>query len=109
MILPASCIEQRAFELAQRSVALDPSLPYGHVQLAYLYVYRLQHDDAIREAEQAIQLGGANYADGYAVLAQVLTYGGEPRESGSPHGEGPELWTRRRRSSTSANSARPIT
>jgi adenylate cyclase len=74
-------IEQRAFELAQRSVALDPSLPYGHVQLAYLYVYSLQHDDAIREAEQAIQLGGANYADGYAVLAQVLTYGGEPQRS----------------------------
>jgi adenylate cyclase len=74
-------IEQRAFELAQRSVALDPSLPYGHVQLAYIYVYRLQHDDAIREAEQAIQLGGANYADGYAVLAQVLTYGGEPERS----------------------------
>jgi adenylate cyclase len=77
--LPAA--EQQAFELAQRSVALDPSLPYGHVQLAYLYVYRLQHDDAIREAEQAIQLGGANYADGYAVLAQVLTYAGEPQRA----------------------------
>jgi adenylate cyclase len=77
--LPAA--EQRAFELAQRSVALDPSLPHGHVQLAYLYVYRLQHDDAIREAEQATQLGGANYADGYAVLAQVLTYGGEPQRA----------------------------
>jgi adenylate cyclase len=77
--LPAA--EQRAFELAQRSVALDPSLPYGHVQLAYIYLYRLQHDDAIREAEQAIQLGGANYADGYAVLAQVLTYAGEPQRA----------------------------
>ena len=77
--LPAA--EQRAFELAQRSVALDPSLPYGHVQLAYIYLYRLQHDDAIREAEQAIQLGGSNYADGYAVLAQVLTYAGEPQRA----------------------------
>jgi adenylate cyclase len=77
--LPAA--EQQAFELAQRSVALDPLLPYGHVQLAYLYVYRLQHDDAIREAEQAIQLGGDSFADGYAVLAQVLTYAGEPQRA----------------------------
>jgi RNA polymerase sigma factor (sigma-70 family) len=73
--LPAA--ELQAFELAQRSVAIDPSLPYGHVQLAYLYVYRRQHDDAIREAEEAIKLGGANYADGYTALAQVLTYAGE--------------------------------
>jgi adenylate cyclase len=72
-------IEQGAFELAQRSVALDPSLPYGHIQLAYIYVYRLKHDDAIREAEQAIRLGGDSFADGYAVLAQVLTYGGNPQ------------------------------
>ena len=43
-------------------------------------MYRLQHDDAIREAEQAIQLGGPNYADGYAVLALRLTYGGSRRE-----------------------------
>jgi adenylate cyclase len=77
--LPA--IEQRAFELAQRSVALDPSLPYGHVQLAYIYVYRWQHDDAIREAREAIQLGGPNFADGYAVLAQVLSYAGQPQEA----------------------------
>jgi TolB-like protein/class 3 adenylate cyclase len=74
-------VEQLAFDMAQRSVALDPSLPFGHVQLAYIYVYRLKHDDAIREAEQAIQLGGVSFADGYAVLAQVLTYGGEPQRA----------------------------
>jgi adenylate cyclase len=74
-------IEQQAFDLAQRSVDLDPSLPYGHIQLAYIYVYRLKYDDAIHEAEQAIQLGGDSFADGYAVLAQVLTYGGEPQRA----------------------------
>jgi tetratricopeptide (TPR) repeat protein len=56
-------------------------LPYGHVQLAYLYVYRLQHHDAIREAEEAVHLGGANYADGRAVLAQVLIYAGQPERA----------------------------
>jgi TolB-like protein/class 3 adenylate cyclase/Tfp pilus assembly protein PilF len=74
-------LEQQAFELAQRSVEVDPLSPYGHVQLAYLYVYRLQHAEAIREAEEAIRLGGDSFADGYAVLAQVLTYGGEPERA----------------------------
>jgi adenylate cyclase len=76
--LPAS--EQRAFELAQESVRRDPSLPYGHQQLAYLYVYRMQHDQAIAEAEQSVQLD-PNYADGYAAWAQVLTYAGQPQEA----------------------------
>jgi adenylate cyclase len=74
-------LEQRAFDLAQRAVEVDPLSPYGHVQLAYIYVYRLQHADAIREAEAAIRLGGDSFADGYAVLAQVLTYGGEPERA----------------------------
>jgi tetratricopeptide (TPR) repeat protein len=73
--------EQVAIDLAQQSVNLDPSLPDGHVQLAYLYVYKMDYDQAEKEAREAIRLGGANYADGYAVLAQVLTYGGEPQNA----------------------------
>jgi adenylate cyclase len=74
-------IERRAFELAQQSVVLDRSLPYGHQQLAYLYVYRMQHDLAEAEAREAVRLGGPSYADGYAVLAQVLIYKGQPDEA----------------------------
>jgi tetratricopeptide (TPR) repeat protein len=70
--------EQVAIDLAQASVDLDPSLPDGHVQLAYLYLYKMDHDQAEDEARKAIGLGGDSFADGYAVLAQVLTYGGEP-------------------------------
>jgi tetratricopeptide (TPR) repeat protein len=54
--LPAS--QQRAIDLAQKSVDLDPSLPYGHQQLAYLYVYKKEHDRAIAEAQEAVRLGG---------------------------------------------------
>ena len=74
-------IEQQAFALAEQSVALDQSSPYGHIQLAYLYLYRLQHDNAIREADLARQLGGDSFADGNAVLAQVLIYAGEPQRA----------------------------
>jgi tetratricopeptide (TPR) repeat protein len=75
-------IEKRAFDLATRSVAFDPWSPDGHIQLAYIHLYRMDHDQADEEARKAIRLGfrlgGVRLADGYAVLAQVLTYGGDP-------------------------------
>jgi tetratricopeptide (TPR) repeat protein len=70
--------EQVAIELAQHSVVLDPSSLDGHVQLAYLYLYKMDHDQAEQEARAVIRLGGDSFAEGYAVWAQVLTYGGEP-------------------------------
>jgi tetratricopeptide (TPR) repeat protein len=72
-------LEQQAFEKAKKSVEVDPSSPYGHVQLAYLHLYRMEHDQAEKEARKAVRLGGDSFADGYAVLAQVLTYAGEPQ------------------------------
>jgi adenylate cyclase len=74
-------IEQRAFELAQRSVQIDDSSPYGHVQLALITLYRRDHDQAIYEAERARTIGGDSFADGYAVLAQVLILAGEPERA----------------------------
>jgi adenylate cyclase len=78
-------LEQQAFEKAKKSVEVDPSSPYGHVQLAYLHLYKREHDQAEKEALWAVQLGkGINpegYPDGDAVLAQVLTYGGKPQEA----------------------------
>ena len=67
--------------MAQESVKRDPSLPYGHQQLAYLYVYRGNHQQALLEAQQAVQLGGPNHMDGYAALAQMLIYDGQPDEA----------------------------
>jgi adenylate cyclase len=72
--------ERQAFELAHKAVALNPSLPHGHHQLAYLYVYSGQHEPAIAEAEQAVKLD-PNDPDGYAALAQMLSYAGRPREA----------------------------
>jgi adenylate cyclase len=72
--------EQQAFELARESVRRDPLLPHGHHQLAYLYVYRDQHEEAVAAAEQAVKLA-PNDADGHAALAQMLTYAGRPQDA----------------------------
>jgi adenylate cyclase len=73
--------EQRAFELAQQAVSLNPALPYGHQELAYLYVYRGQHEPAIAAAQEAVKLSGASNTAGAAVLAQMLIYGGQPEQA----------------------------
>jgi adenylate cyclase len=74
-------IEARAYDAAERAIALDPEEPYGYVQLAYILVYRNAHAEAIKAGHTAIRLGGTDYADGYAVLAQAYTYNGEPEKA----------------------------
>jgi adenylate cyclase len=69
------------FELAQQAVRLNPSLPYGHQQLAYLYVYRGQHAEAIAAAREAVKLGGASNTAGAVALAQTLIYAGQPDQA----------------------------
>ena len=107
-------IEQRAFEKAKKSVEVDPSSPYGHVQLAYLHLYQMDHDEAEKEAREAVRLGGVSFPEGYAVLAQVLTYGGEPQIAVALMEKALELdrqapLNRRQEPASSANSARPTT
>jgi adenylate cyclase len=65
---------ERAFELAQEALALDDSLPEAHASLAYVYLMRRQHTEAIAEAEQAVALlpSGAHVT---RVLAEVLRAG----------------------------------
>jgi adenylate cyclase len=71
-------VEQLAYEAAQKAIALDPEQPFGYVQLSYILVYRKGHAEAIHAAHTAIRLGGPDYADGLAVLAQAYTYYGDP-------------------------------
>jgi adenylate cyclase len=54
----------RAFELAQRAVALDDSLPLPHQILSQVYLWQKRHGQAIVEAERAIVLN-PNDAIGY--------------------------------------------
>jgi len=72
-------LSDRAFESAQRALALDESLPEAHRVLADVYLYRKQHDKAMAELERAIALN-PNYADAFAALAEVLNWTGKPEK-----------------------------
>src|SRR5262249_111995 len=71
---------ERAYELGQKAVALDNSLPLAHQALGRISLWNKQHDQAITEEERAIALD-ANNADGYAYLAAMLNFAGRPEEA----------------------------
>ena len=75
---PAQSLE-RAFELEQKALALDDSLPLVHSQLGWVYLYKRQYEQAIAAAERAVVLD-PNWANGYRLLGTILSYAGRPEE-----------------------------
>ncbi len=71
---------ERAFELAQKAVVLDASLPLAHTNLGWLYLWRKKYDRAIAEGQRAIAID-PNYADGYLFLGEILTFASRPEEA----------------------------
>jgi len=71
---------ERAFELAQRSLHLDDSLPEPHELLGNTYLWQKQHDHAIAEFEKAISLD-PNNADWLAGLGGVLVWADKSEEA----------------------------
>jgi adenylate cyclase len=65
----------RALELAETAVHLDPLLPQARAQLGFVLVYKGQHDAALAEFERAFALN-PNFIDHR--YAQALMYAGEP-------------------------------
>jgi adenylate cyclase len=63
----------------QKAIALDPSLPGPHALMGDIYLQKMQHDQAIAEAEQAVALD-PNWADGYVRLALILRWSGRAEE-----------------------------
>jgi len=55
-------------------------LPQAHFAVAAAARYKKEFGDALAAIEKAIQLD-PNYADGYALLAQILQFGGRPKEA----------------------------
>ena len=76
---PADSI-MRAFEAAKTSIALEDSLPDAHCLLSFLYGMRRQHDDSIKEAEEAVTLN-PNSALGYVSLGSALFWSGKTEEA----------------------------
>jgi adenylate cyclase len=71
---------ERAFELAQKAVALDDSLPAAHGLLGYVYVWKKQYEQAVAEEERAIALD-PNNADAYVWMGEILNTSGRPQEA----------------------------
>jgi len=71
---------EQAFELVQRAIVLDNSLPLGHRFLGEVYLWKKQHEQAIAELEKAIALN-PNDADGLAMLGSTLNWAGRPEEA----------------------------
>ncbi len=65
----------RALELAETAVRLDPRLPPARAQLGYVLLYKRRHDAGIAEFERALAFN-PNFFD-YR-YAQCLTFVGEP-------------------------------
>ena len=73
---------QRAFQLAQKAVAMEESIDLGHSLLASIYLVMREHDKAIAEGERAVALN-PNGAPGYIVLAGIVGCAGRWEESAS--------------------------
>ncbi len=67
---------QRAAELAQQTLALDPTRPPTYALLGYLSVMTSDHDKGIGLLKQAVELS-PNGADVAALLGLALTYVGD--------------------------------
>jgi adenylate cyclase len=66
---------------AQRTIALNnDSATWTHTILGYAYLWQKQYDQALIEMERAITVD-SNFASGYAVLAEALSYTGKPEEA----------------------------
>jgi len=71
---------ERAFELAQKALAMDNSLPEAQGLLGHLYVWRKEHDKAIAAKKKVIAVD-PNNALGYVDLAQVLIWADQAEEA----------------------------
>ncbi len=71
---------ERAFEAAQKALALNDSFPFAHAELGNVYLLQKHHDQARAEAERVIALA-PNLAEGYALLARILGFTGKPQEA----------------------------
>jgi adenylate cyclase len=70
----------KAVELTQKAISLDPKDSRPYAQLGYLYAMKRDYEKAIAEGEKAVALdpGGA---DAHAWLGQSLNYADKPKEA----------------------------
>jgi len=72
---------ERALELAQTAMSLDPHLPLVYEALSSVHLFKRQHDEAIAAAKRWLEIEPGN-AEAYANLAGILHFAGEPERVG---------------------------
>lgn len=70
----------RAFELARTANEINPDIPETYWTLAYVHAQRREHQQALKHLERSLTLY-PSFADGYALMASVRTFAGQPAES----------------------------
>lgn len=69
----------RAYELALKANALNPSLPLVYEALGSVHLFKRQHEKAVAAARRWVEIEPGN-ADAYANLAGALQFSGEPEQ-----------------------------
>ena len=70
----------RALELARSAHEINPDVPETYWALAYVHAQRREHDQALKYLERSVSLY-PSFADGYALMASIRTYVGQPAAS----------------------------
>ncbi len=68
---------ERAFELARTANEINPDIPETYWTLAYVHAQRREHQQALKHLETSLTLY-PSFADGYALMASVKTFAGQP-------------------------------
>jgi TolB-like protein/DNA-binding winged helix-turn-helix (wHTH) protein/Tfp pilus assembly protein PilF len=71
---------ERAFELARTANEINPDIPETYWTLAYVHAQRREHEQALKHLERSLTLY-PSFADGYALMASVRTFAGQPAAS----------------------------
>jgi adenylate cyclase len=72
--------QEQALTLARKAVALDSMSAHANWALGFVYLYRRQFDEAVDALKRTIDLA-PNYADGYAILALISNFLGQPEDA----------------------------
>jgi DNA-binding winged helix-turn-helix (wHTH) protein/TolB-like protein len=68
---------ERAFELARTANEINPDVPETYWALAYVHTQRREHEKALKYLERSLSLY-PSFADGYALMASIKTFAGQP-------------------------------
>ena len=71
---------ERALALANKAVELDQSSPQIYWSLSYVHLHRREYDAAEAAAKQSVAMS-PNYADGYALLANIANWRGQATDA----------------------------